>query len=80
MARFREETETWSQGQSQLAELSSSAKSSLSVVSPPPVDEYRILSQVLGQRSRWQKCLRSMSRQKVIGGLRVASSNSPSTI
>ncbi|PON48680.1 hypothetical protein PanWU01x14_235570 [Parasponia andersonii] len=59
-----------------LADLANPSLSAESIVGPPPIDEYAIMTQSLGTRSRWQKGLGSLHRLKTVGGSRAAGTSS----
>ncbi|PON74315.1 hypothetical protein PanWU01x14_051470 [Parasponia andersonii] len=76
MIASREEALTQAQAQAQVHEIADPMDPALSaefVVGPISIDEYAIMTQSLGTRSRWQKGIGSLSRLKSVGGPRATS-------
>ncbi|PON36979.1 hypothetical protein TorRG33x02_348290 [Trema orientale] len=76
MIASRKETLTQAQAQAhETMDQVDPASSAESVMGPSPIDEYAIMTQSLGTRSRWQKGLGSLPRLKSVGGPRAASTS-----
>ncbi|PON60655.1 hypothetical protein PanWU01x14_150730 [Parasponia andersonii] len=74
MVAWREEALTQAQAQAhEIADLVDPTLSVESVVGPVAIDEYAIMTQSLGTRSRWQKEVSSLPRLKNVGGPKAAS-------
>ncbi|PON56055.1 hypothetical protein PanWU01x14_184140 [Parasponia andersonii] len=74
MVASREEALTQAQAQAhEIVDPVDPALSAESVVSPIAIDEYAIITQPLGTRSRWQKGVGSLPQLKSVGGPKATS-------
>ncbi|PON44409.1 hypothetical protein PanWU01x14_267170 [Parasponia andersonii] len=74
MIASREEALTQAQAQAhEITDPVDPALSAKSVMGPISIDEYAIMTQSLGTRSRWQKRVGSLPRLKSVGGPRATS-------
>ncbi|PON48931.1 hypothetical protein PanWU01x14_233320 [Parasponia andersonii] len=83
MIASRDEALTQAQAQAQAHEIANLVDPTLSaesIVGPISIDEYAIMTQSLGTRSRWQKGVGSFPRLKNVGGPRATSKSNVATV